>query len=172
MDHPNLKEITVIFFTDGCDTCNGKATVDFAFEEMTKSLELMSSVKSRFLAIGFSSGHDAKFMNRIAQGGTEMGNFFYIDTQKPDYGWEVQECLSESLNMAMEGQGAIKLQLTDGLKLDENHALETNYQFADEEIDGMPVISGVTLSCQAIMKTKDVEGLAASLNFKDKIEKF
>ena len=42
----------------------------------------------------------------------------------------------------MEG-GGIKLNLTDGLKLDTEHALETNYKFADEEVDGMPVISGV-----------------------------
>jgi hypothetical protein len=46
----------------------------------------------------------------------------------------------------MEG-GGIKLHLTDGLKLDDEHAIETNYNFADEEVDGMPVISGVTLSC-------------------------
>jgi hypothetical protein len=75
--------------------------------------------------------------------------------------------LSESLVIAMEG-GDIKLHLTDGLKVDEEHAIETNYNFADEEVDGMPVISGVTLSCQTIMLTKDVEGLAANLYFKNK----
>lgn len=28
LDEDDLKEITVIFFTDGCDTCNNKNTVD------------------------------------------------------------------------------------------------------------------------------------------------
>jgi hypothetical protein len=37
-------------------------------------------MKTRFLSIGFSENHDAAFMNRIAQSGTELGNFFYVDT--------------------------------------------------------------------------------------------
>lgn len=90
-----------------------------------------------------------------------MGNFFYVDTSGPNYGDKVQECLSESLDIALESSGSLKLQLTDGLKFDETHALETNYQFSDQEVDGTPVISGVTLTCQAVMKTKDVEGLGA-----------
>jgi hypothetical protein len=81
-------------------------------------------------------------MNKIAQSGSEMGNFMYIDTSKPNYSEQVHEALAESLDIAMEG-GGIKLNLTDGLKLDAEHALETNYKFADEEVDGMPVISGV-----------------------------
>ena len=38
---------------------------------------------------------------------------------------------------------------------------------ADEDVDGMPVITGVTLTCQVIMETKDVQGLAAKLTCKD-----
>lgn len=122
---------------------------------------MSAKMKSRFLSIGFSQGHDAPFMNQIAQGGSDMGNFFYVDTSGPNYGDKVQECLSESLDIALESSGSLKLQLTDGLKFDETHALETNYQFSDQEVDGTPVISGVTLTCQAVMKTKDVEGLGA-----------
>lgn len=73
--------------------------------------------------------------------------------------------------MAMQS-GGIKLNLTDGLKLDIEHSMETNYQFADEEVDGMPVITGVTLTCQTIMRTKDVQGLAAALSCKDNTNKY
>jgi len=51
-------------------------------------------------------------LNNIARSGTDLGNFFYIDTQKPNYGEEVQKCLSESLDIAMEGSGGVKLCLT------------------------------------------------------------
>lgn len=48
--------------------------------------------------------------------------------------------------------------------------LETSYKFAeqDEASDDVPVITGVSLTCQTIMSTKDIEGLAADLFFKDK----
>lgn len=46
-------------------------------------------ISSRFLTIGFTSGHDAKFLNEIASAGTELGNFFYIDTNKPGYKEEI-----------------------------------------------------------------------------------
>lgn len=164
----DLKEVTIIFFTDGQDTCNGKDKVDQALEQLKFVFETMKiSLVTRFLTIGFSASHDAPFMNRIALAGSQIGNFFYIDTSKPDYSADVQNCLQESLDMAMEG-GGIKMHLTDGLKLDDEHSLETNYQFADEEVDGMPVINGVTLSCQTIMKTKDVQGLAANIYCKEK----
>ena len=63
---------------------------------------MRESLKSRFLTIGFSADHDAPFMNRIAQSGSDLGNFMYIDTGKPNFSDEVQTCLSESLDMAME----------------------------------------------------------------------
>jgi len=57
-------------------------------------------------------------MNRIAKAGSEMGNFFYIDTNVPNYSDQVTNCLSESLQIAMEGSGSLKLQLNDGLKFE------------------------------------------------------
>lgn len=44
--------------------------------------EACKHIKSRFLTIGFTSGHDALFLNKIATSGSELGNFFYIDTGK------------------------------------------------------------------------------------------
>lgn len=50
-------------------------------------------VAYRFLTIGFSQGHDAAYLNMIAQSGSELGNFFYIDTAIPGYAEQVKESL-------------------------------------------------------------------------------
>ncbi len=63
--------------------------------------EMSQKFKTRLLSIGFGASHDAPFMNRIAQAGSEMGNFFYIDTNG-EYTSKVTTCLSESLDIAME----------------------------------------------------------------------
>lgn len=80
-----LTEITVIFFTDGQDTCNSNKVVAKALEETQNDLARNEQLKSRFLTIGFSQDHDAVFMNKIAQAGVELGNFFFIDTRLDGY---------------------------------------------------------------------------------------
>jgi len=44
---------------------------------------------TRFLTIGFSRDHDAVFLNQIAQCGSELGNFFFIDTAVENYAEQV-----------------------------------------------------------------------------------
>jgi hypothetical protein len=73
--------------------------------------------------------------------------------------------LTESLDIALESAGGLKLHLANG---DESftaqHGLETNFEFGDELNDeGLPVIKQVNLSCQAIMKKDDIEGLTAHI---------
>ena len=100
-------------------------------------------------------------MNKIAQSGSDIGNFMYIDTAKPNFLDDVQTCFSESLDMAMQQDG-VKLCLSDW------HKVEISYSFADKDADGMPVVTGVTLTCYVIMQTKDVQDLvAAKLSCKD-----
>ena len=43
-------------------------------------LKAKPGLKSKFLAVGFSPGHDAASMNMIANFGSDIGNFIYIDT--------------------------------------------------------------------------------------------
>ncbi len=85
-------------------------------------------------------------MNKIAQAGVELGNFFFIDTRLNGYKEEVGKCLSESLDIAMEGANAMKLKLNGVNKFELTSNLESNFIFADEEVDGIPVISGVSLT--------------------------
>jgi LytS/YehU family sensor histidine kinase len=104
-------------------------------------------------------------MNYIAMGGSQVGNFSYIDTRENNYEQKVKDSLSESLDIAMEGSNALKLNLTSEEQgIDVSHNLESNFEFsAVEEVDGMPVIENVVLSCQAIVKTEEIEGLQAHI---------
>ena len=77
-----------------------------------------NNVSSRFLTIGFTSAHDAAFLNRIAQAGSDLGNFFYVNTERDDYPDQIKECLQSSLSMA---------QTEDGLALNvSSHCMELN----------------------------------------------
>ena len=83
MNKPELEELTVMFITDGQDgyirrnpARNG---VD-PYNVVRDKIRAIPGLKSRFLAIGFSRDHDAVFMNRIANFGTEQGNFIFIDS--------------------------------------------------------------------------------------------
>jgi hypothetical protein len=128
-----LRELVVIFFTDGEDTKNAKLELDKSLELLTAILKSDTNVSSRFLSIGFSRNHDAGFMNRIAQAGSEMGNFFYIDTSKGDYKQDVTNALSESLNIAMEG-GSLKMEIKNEMwEFSESGNTEFNYIYKEAE---------------------------------------
>lgn len=80
----SMTDISIIFFTDGCDTCNTMSVILDSLDKLKKVIAKQSIV-SRFLTIGFTSEHDATFLNRIAQAGTDLGNFFYVNTSDQNY---------------------------------------------------------------------------------------
>lgn len=47
---------------------------------MSEALKARPNLRTKFLSIGFSRGHDAVFMNKIANFGTDIGNFIFIDS--------------------------------------------------------------------------------------------
>ncbi len=59
------------------------------------------------MTIGFTKDHDALFLNSIAQAGSDLGNFFYIDTENEGYAEQIQDCLQSSLQMAQQEEGLI-----------------------------------------------------------------
>jgi hypothetical protein len=81
-----------------------------SLEDLQKTLN-KKEVTSRFLTIGFTNEHDAQFLNTIAQAGSDLGNFFYINTEQPTYPDQIKECLQSSLSMAKEEEGLV-LQFT------------------------------------------------------------
>jgi hypothetical protein len=49
---------------------------------MSATLKSIPNLNSKFMAIGFSQGHDAVFMNELAKAGSTIGNFIYVDQRK------------------------------------------------------------------------------------------
>ncbi len=87
----------MIFFTDGQD--GDRNQTDISIAHLSTYLN-QREIVNRYLTLGFSRDHDAVFLNKIAQSGSEMGNFFFIDTQKEGYVEDVKENLKSSLSMA------------------------------------------------------------------------
>ena len=71
----------MIFITDGQDGYRRM----HEYEEMSEWIKSRPGLRSRFLSVGFSRNHDAAFMNRIANFGSEQGNFIFID--RSDENW-------------------------------------------------------------------------------------
>ena len=75
-------------------------------------------------------------MGKLADGGLERGNFIYIDTAQQDYAEQVKTALSDSLAMAMEGGGSLKMQVrSELLDFDKKYNTEFNYAIEDESDD-------------------------------------
>lgn len=62
----------------------------------------------KFLCVGFSRGHDADFMNRIANFGNQRGNFVFIDSYEENWRATLNESLLDSLEMALESSAKLK----------------------------------------------------------------
>lgn len=96
-ENQGIRDISVIFFTDGQDGDKNRTNISIA--QLSAQLN-QREIVNRYLTLGFSRDHDAVFLNSIAQAGSEMGNFFFIDTQKEGYVEDVKESLKSSLSMA------------------------------------------------------------------------
>ena len=71
-----------MFVSDGRD---GRDPQDPAFVNIIEHIKSMSGVQTTFLTVGLSAHHDAAQMNRIANSGSQEGNFIYIDTHRGNY---------------------------------------------------------------------------------------
>jgi hypothetical protein len=68
-----------------------------------KNLYETKNVSSSIFCLGFSRDHDAPLLNKLAQTGTELGNFIYIDTSVGGeiYSEQLMSSFSDCLNMAL-----------------------------------------------------------------------
>jgi len=80
--NPNTEELVVIFITDGQDGYYSRhgGNSQEEYELISARIKTVPNLRCKFLAVGFSRGHDAAFMNKIAGFGNEMGNFVFIDS--------------------------------------------------------------------------------------------
>lgn len=107
----NDDEFSIIFFTDGEDTCGNDAKI---VDDLKSNLNLQfqdKNISTRLCCIGFSKHHDAVMLNSIAKAGSNLGNFIYIDTNNPEYKEQMKEALSETLGMIINDSGNLKLKL-------------------------------------------------------------
>lgn len=73
--------------------------------------------------------------------------------------------------MALEGAQALKLNLLDDEHQEKNYNLDVNFEFAEEEdAEGNPVISGVSLCAQTILPVYKIQSFQVSLLSKQEKE--
>ena len=77
-DKHNPDDLTILFLTDGNDTCNKPESVQSTLNELKQYLKA-KEIASRFYTIGLSSDHDAVLLSKIAQIGSDLGSFFFVD---------------------------------------------------------------------------------------------
>lgn len=102
---------------------------------------LVKETNSRFLTIGFSRDHDAVFLNKIAQSGSEQGNFFYVDTSQDNYPELVKECLRNSLSLAQAEEGLVLKIRSESGNVQEKAVLQMTKYFNPESEEEVKVIS-------------------------------
>lgn len=118
--------------------------------------EFKNKFVTRFLSIGFSQNHDAKFMNEIAQSGSTIGNFIFIDSNKPNFENDVDSSLSESLDIAMEGDSGLKIIVRSDADKEWKQDLMLNPTpiiSEEESKDGEFTVTGYELNNQSVMST-------------------
>ncbi len=126
--NPKCEDLVVIFITDGQDgyySRHGNAQEEYnMISAEIKSLPM----RSKFLSVGFSRGHDAAFMNRIANFGSEIGNFIFIDSYEANWRETMNESLADSLNMALDVSAKVSFSIENAhVSHDEKTKAEINY---------------------------------------------
>jgi hypothetical protein len=79
IEERSISDFSIIFFTDGCDTCNTPQAIYASLNLLKEKLDSLK-INSRFLTVGFTSYHNAKLLGDIANAGSDVGNFIYVDT--------------------------------------------------------------------------------------------
>ena len=116
------------------------------------ALKQRRNITTCIYTLGVSRSHDAQLLNSVAQAGSELGNFIYIDNYKADFQQDMVDAVQESLGMAAvarkRNQGLAKIQImnpTTGLdqqelceiiyNYDEGEAQDELYERAEEGVD-------------------------------------
>jgi hypothetical protein len=107
-------DLTVLFLTDGNDTCNDPSKVNSTLDDLKMYLN-KNEIISRFFTIGLSSDHDTVLLSRIATTGSELGNFFFVDYSEEsstrNYKDVIKECLIKTFDLGIPGN-SLQVELT------------------------------------------------------------
>ena len=107
-DKKNTNDLTVLFLTDGKDTCFSENTVNENLERLKDYLKV-KEITSRFFTIGLSNNHNSILLSKIAQTGSELGNFFYVDYSSSSYNYKdhIKDCLVKTFEMGAPSNSII-----------------------------------------------------------------
>ena len=115
-DRHSPEDLTILFLTDGNDTCNKPEAVQSTLNELKQYLKI-KEITSRFYTIGLSSDHDAVLLSKIAQIGSDLGNFFFVDYNENNetrtYKDAIKECLVKTFDLGVPG-GSLNIELNYG----------------------------------------------------------
>lgn len=113
--HKTIKELVVIFITDGQDGYYGNSERgrDYEYDLIATRLRNMPNLRCKFLSVGFSRDHDATFMNKIASFGNEMGNFVFIDSYMEGWREKLNDSMIEQLDIALQSNAKVKFSIVN-----------------------------------------------------------
>ena len=125
---------------------------------------------SAIYCLGFSQYHDADLLNKMAQIGSTMGNFIYIDTQA-DYKKQLADSFGQCLSMAIESSSKNKLKISSKVdnKYSKNLLLKHRYVFEekqpiDEKAEDMQIDtelqtdwSSIVYECKTMFDRQQIE---------------
>ena len=133
--NPNTEELVVIFITDGQDgyySRHGNASEEY--DMVSARIKSMPNLRTKFLSVGFSRGHDAAFMNRIANFGHDRGNFVFIDSYNEGWRDQLNETMVDQLEIALESAAKVKFQIKNAaVGVEELVSVEVGYHAQTKE---------------------------------------
>ena len=146
-------EFFIVFFTDGKDTENSRTKTIVTLRNLRLKLKKFNrekGINTTIYCIGFRPEHDAALLNEMAQSGSQMGNFIYVDTYLPGYEKLIDDALKDSLSMATDDFGKPRMQVRNpnsSFRILNN--CETIYGFEKDDED--------VLDPQSVAKDKNWE---------------
>jgi hypothetical protein len=127
--------------------------------ERLKTLSTKKNIQSTIYTIGLSRNHDASLLNELAQAGSEMGNFIFIDTSVEGYLEQLNGSLGDSLGLALNQSSKPKMTLVNEVTaLRDNKVCEVihDYEETKEAVDP-----------QAEQKAKEPGQISSTVNRND-----
>ena len=139
--NPHTEELVVIFITDGQDGYyhrhGGNASAEY--DMVSARIKSMPNLRTKFLSVGFSRGHDAAFMNRIANFGHDRGNFVFIDSFEQGWRENLNESMLDQLEIALESSSQVKISIKNAaLGTEELISVEPCYHEQDQQTVQQP----------------------------------
>ncbi|RYE33599.1 MAG: hypothetical protein EOP48_30700, partial [Sphingobacteriales bacterium] len=156
--------MSLVFFTDGQDTCNTPEIVNKKLEELADFIK-KTTIFSETHTIGFTADHDALLLSRITTIGKDHGTFQYCKTSK-----DIPMCVdsvagliggqSFSAKIKIPGRSeVIDLELEEGTRDGEGKEFDTLFYVKEEGIT-----KGSTFE---LVVNVDTQNVSQSINYDD-----